>query len=110
MTDLAESLNHHLQGFTDVISLALTYDESYGYDMRIILENSKNERVKLLCRDVSSVHIEKFGGGLSQLMGLYAYDVRSQQLDRIKLKFLDRANERTSFDCSAAEVTQMLDQ
>jgi hypothetical protein len=56
------------------------------------------------------VHIEKFGGGLSQLMGLYAYDVRSQQLDRIKLKFLDRANERTSFDCSAAEVTQMLDQ
>jgi hypothetical protein len=99
-----DHLERSLVGFTDVISLSLAYDYHRGYNLTFVLRNEHEQRIELFCQDISMLQLDQFGGGLTQIHQLCVVDVRSQQLDRIKLRFWDRATDRTSFACANAEV------
>ena len=77
------------------------------YDLHLILENRQNQRIELTCRRASNLCIEKFSGGINRFMGLHSADVRSEQLENVALRFVDREHERMTFDCSAAEVKKL---
>jgi hypothetical protein len=110
MSEFAEQLNREIFGFTNVLSITLRNDESdtyRGYSLQLLLESNQNERIELVCRNVSGFRIREFGGGLNQFLGLLATDVRSKQLERVALRFTDSENDKIYFDCSAAEVKQV---
>jgi len=100
----AHDITEQIRGYRNVLSLNLQFDGELGYDLELILANDAEERRSLLCKDVSLLSLDKFGGGLSRFGALQATDLRSQQLDRIKLSFYDKASENFSFSCAAAEV------
>jgi hypothetical protein len=104
----ANDITEQLRGFGNVLSLKLQFDGVLGYDLELLLADDAEQQCRLLlCKDVSLLSIENFGGGLHQLRALQATDLRSQQLDRIKLSFYDKASENFSFSCAAAEITNI---
>jgi hypothetical protein len=105
MSDLAQKLTDQLQGFTDVISMKLLFDDQVGYNFELELESQNKDRLQLFCQDISLLRIAEFGGGLTQLNHLRVFDVGSKHLDRIKLEFSDLNPELMSFSCSKAAIT-----
>jgi hypothetical protein len=101
----AEQITHEIRGFTDVMSLALEYD-SLGYELRLHLANQYGEEITLNCSDVSGFDLKELGGGLSQILMLQAFDVRSQQLDRIRFEFRDIERSTLKFCCKSAEIAR----
>ena len=101
----ADQINNEINGFTDVISLALEYD-SIGYELKLRLANQSGEEIALNCDDVSGFDLKELGGGLSQILMLQAFDIRWQQLDRIRFEFRDIERSTLKFCCKSAEIAR----
>ena len=104
MVNAAENLNRQIIGFTNVIELALTYEQEDGYTMKLLLENSQQYQIELRCTNVSELKLDQFGGGLSQFLVLRVTDISDHQLDRANLRFTELEDDRVSFICRTATV------
>ena len=105
MSDLAELLNTALYGFTEVVSMEIVRDDqARDYptrNLRLVLENSANERIELRCMEICNFKLNN----ITQISFLRAEDVRSHHLDRVTFKFKDQEiYEDISFACFSAEV------
>jgi hypothetical protein len=102
----AKIINDALRGFTDVLGLSLMIDPVSGkYQLTLELADVRSMSTLLRCADVSNLCLSAFGGGLTQFLHFQCVDVRSQQLDRIALRFSDDKGETVVFDCADCEVT-----
>jgi hypothetical protein len=105
MIQSAEEVNRCIAGFTEVVQLNIAANFGRAsYDLEITLANTSGDTVKLSCTDISQFRVSEFGGGLTQLSGLRAADIRSRQLDRANLHFSDVECDSIAFDCSRAQA------
>jgi hypothetical protein len=108
MHDIAEEINRDIFGFSNVISINVVSDEYSGkdyptYNLRILLENEKKERVELLCEEITELNVQHF----HQFPFLRAHDIRAQQLDHVTLKFTEEEFNAIAFTCRSAEVQHL---
>ena len=96
-----------LEGFSEILDINLKYNEHQRYDLILVLQSDRREQIQLFCRDISGFNLGDFGGELTRIFQLRVEDVSSRQLERIKLKFWDRAVDRLNFACADAEVTTL---
>jgi hypothetical protein len=103
-----EKINEAINGFSDVNDLNLLIDKATGsYELRIVLAHPSGQSLLLSCRDVSSLRLADFGGGLTQFLAFRCKDVRLKHLDRVSFHFSELERETISFDCSDAQITIM---
>jgi hypothetical protein len=100
-----DEINEDLKGFSSLVELGLTSEQSLGkYDLKIILANDEGRTLLLHCKDVSSLRLSEFGGGLTQILALRCEDVRAQQHDRVTIHFADLERDTLNFNCLSAIV------
>jgi hypothetical protein len=105
MSDIAEKINQEVFGFSSVISINVFCDEFSGndyptYNLHLLLENEKKERIQLLCKEITELNMQHF----HQFPFLRAHDISTHQLDRVTLKFTEEEFNAIAFTCRSAEV------
>ena len=105
MNRSVEQLNEALAGFAHIDELRLSMPSNQGrYDLRLVLTDSRGDKIVLNCGEISSLRIADFGGGLSQFLGLRVMDVRGRQLDRVSFHFSEGERDTIAFDCATATI------
>ncbi len=103
----AESLSKQLWGFTIVIELRLDFRLGVGYDMTLVMANMDDQKVELVCENVSQLNLKEFGGGINQFLWLKVSDIRDRQLDCLKLTFEEVERGNVSFVCYQASISNL---
>jgi hypothetical protein len=105
MNTSAEQINRNLAGYTEVRQLDIQFEvETGSYELQLTLADAQGDTRILSCRDISSLKMDDFGGGLTQFLVLRCDDVREMQLDRVALHFAELERRSIVFDCLNAEV------
>src|SRR5580704_9046486 len=100
MMQSVEEINRVLAGFSDVQELAISFEPAFGtYSLKLVLAGASEHTITLQFGEIRDLRLIEFGGGLTQILGLRAYDVRARQFDRIVYHFTDCEREQIAFDC-----------
>ena len=102
--------NNSWRGFTIVRGLALEVDPEDCWRSNLILELSKGDAptesiLRVTFRGVSQLRLQRFGGGLTQVLHLQATDISKQQLDQVSYEIRELERDAIAFCCRSIEVS-----
>lgn len=101
--NLIGSIEKRLQGYCKVAGFHLDTRPDLYYDLVLVLEREEDSRlIRLVCKDVSNLRLEDFGGGLTQFRFLKIEDVSDQQWDRVRFRL--RELEDSHFECKCFDL------
>ena len=96
------SANLLLTGYTDVLALRFSYEHASGKcDVAVTLAADRQctKRLELECRDVHALALDRFGGGLTQLLCLRVKSVAGDGRDRVRFVVEDLERQALRFEC-----------
>ncbi|WDH55372.1 hypothetical protein PUP75_11465 [Pseudomonas chlororaphis] len=95
--DRVDQLNELLREHCCVISMGIELQD-YKYDLalKMSVDESDLDAVTILFQDVSALHLNGFGGGLTQFMDLTVTRI-NDGLDRVRYELRDIRDEKISF-------------
>lgn len=79
-----------------------------SYDVVLVMSSdriSRADTIRIICSDVSDFYLKSFGGGLTQITGLFIKDIHENGWERMKWEIGDFENGVIKFFAAAVSVS-----
>jgi len=104
------NLNNDLRGFTNLVRLCFSVEPNSGVcNLTLdLIKDGSEENIRAEFLGVANLHVEEFGGGVTQLLHLVIEDISDRQLDRINYQVREVERDVLSFVCQTAVITSVV--